>query len=86
MDVSSESLVLPVKSGDKADFFTYRLKAVICHFSSAESGHYATYAKHSGRWFLCSDDKVRLLKESVVKDSICTKHAYMFVFEKKLGS
>ena len=86
VDVSSESLVLPVKSGDKAEFCTYRLKAVICHFGSAGSGHYATYAKHSGSWYLFSDDKVRLLKETVVKDSICTKHAYMFVFEKKLGS
>ena len=86
VDVSSESLVLPVKSGDKAEFCTYRLKAVICHFGSAGSGHYTTYAKHSGSWYLFSDDKVRLLKETVVKDSICTKHAYMFVFEKKLGS
>ena len=82
VDLSSESLVLPIKSGDKAEFHTYRLKAVICHFGSAGSGHYTTYAKHSGSWYLFSDDKVRLLKKSEVKDSICTKHAYMLVFEK----
>ena len=82
VDVSSESLVLPVKSGDAAEFFTYRLKAVICHVGGAGSGHYMTYAKHSGSWYLFNDNKVRLLKKTEVECSICTKHAYMFVFEK----
>ena len=82
MDLSSEGLVLPIKSGDKAEFHTYRLKAVICHFGSAGSRHYTAYTKHSGSWYLFSDDKVRLLKKIEVKDLICTKHTYMLVFEK----
>ena len=86
VDVSSESLVLPIKSGDAAEYCTYRSKAVICHVGGAGSGHYMTYAKHSGSWYLFNDNKVRLLKKTEVECSICTKHAYMFVFEKKLGS
>jgi ubiquitin C-terminal hydrolase len=86
VDVSSQSLILPVRvDKSRLELVNYKLKAVICHVGSTGGGHYSTYAQHGGRWYRLNDSQVRLLKEMEVKNSICTRDAYMLVFEKKRG-
>lgn len=83
VDVSSQSLELPTKCEGRLLVVPYLLKAVVCHHSNTIStGHYITYAKHGNMWFRFDDLSVRALSSNTVSDSLNTRHAYMYVFEK----
>ena len=83
VDVSSQSLDLPTKRQGRLVVSQYTLKAVICHHGDiSNTGHYVTYAKQRNEWYRFSDLYVRLLTSDLIKDSMITKHAYMYVFER----
>ena len=82
VDISSQSLDLPTKIGNRLVIASYTLKAVLCHRGATSSdGHYFTYAKHGNEWYWVNDLIVRLLTSDKVQESINTRHAYMYVFE-----
>ena len=83
VDVSSQSLQLPTRSENRLLVVSYSLKAVVCHHSdSMNKGHYVTYAKHGNTWYRFDDTNVRELSPDTVANSINTRHACMYVFEK----
>ena len=85
VDVASQSFDLPRERKGRTVLVHYCLKAVVCHDSrSVKKGHYFTYSKRGKTWYRLSDEKVAPLKTNLVADSINTRHAYMYVFEKSV--
>ncbi len=71
VDFQRDGVVIPA---------TYRFKAVICHSGiTANSGHYFTYVKENGRWFLYNDSSVTQV-DSLPKE--VSHQAYMLMYEK----
>ena len=85
VDVSSQTLDLPTRKNGSLVHVRYCLKSVVCHEGrTSANGHYFTYSKRGQNWYMLSDAKVRQLAKNLVTDSINTKYAYMYVFEKSV--
>jgi ubiquitin carboxyl-terminal hydrolase 22/27/51 len=55
----------------------YSLFSVVQHVGSMESGHYTSYVKHNGQWFLCDDSTVYIATEDDVKS--CQAYILFYV-------
>ena len=86
VDVSSQTLDLPTRTNGSSVHVRYCLKSVVCHGGrSSAKGHYFTYSKRGQNWYMLSDAKVRQIAKRLVADSINTRHAYIYVFEKSVN-
>ena len=80
------TLSLPCRKHGQVRLVAYDLQSVVCHQGdSAVGGHYFTYANRDGKWYLFNDAGVTAIPFDLMGNSINTKQAYMYVFE-KLGS
>jgi ubiquitin C-terminal hydrolase len=60
----------------------YDLKSFVCHYGADfKSGHYVSYVRRDGQWYLCDDSQVRIAREDEVKKAQRT--AYLFFFQKQ---
>lgn len=58
---------------------TYDLYAVINHIGSIDSGHYTSYVRSRGEWFLADDACVTVCSE----EEACNANAYMVFYQQQ---
>lgn len=75
-----------------SNYFSYRLKGVVIHSGSADSGHYYSFIENKdGRWFEFNDEKVTQFDVKSLEDQafgardgeyVKIKNAYLLFYER----
>ncbi|MDR1473649.1 MAG: hypothetical protein LBI41_03725 [Lactobacillales bacterium] len=59
----------------------YKLNGVICHYGTLNGGHYTSYVKNNGQWFLCNDSSITPVSKEEALSKV--QNAYVLTYLKK---